>query len=232
MKVRRLSVSQTRIFRSDVLPAGAVLSAGLGNKLITEFGFNNVNPNLGEAGLDTVVFERGAYQLDEDTAVPIMHTRVEPRRISSTVLGTSENADEFHAQLMQCFVESGLCDVDAMVPIAETQDSFCICTLDIDFRRMFSSAFQEFVEQTLEPATVSPYADEHHLLPLRIGYRVTYEAKDSVTSFAATLAEKVFVIEPRAGAGDGEPLYYVLLPASTATLLDVVKELEVRFNSS
>ncbi len=229
MKVRRLDVTQTRIFRSDVLPVSALLSTKLGSHLVSQFGFGDVRPNLVEGGLDSIIYARGSLELDDERSVLIISMAVEPRRIVSAIHGPSADADEFFARIVHILAELGYGEPETLVPVVAAEESVCVCTLDINFGAMFSPTLHEFVADTVAPATASPYADHHELMPQRLGFRVRYKAAEDVTSFEASLADKSFVLEPRTGAGDGEPLYYASLPGSTDALIGVLKELETRF---
>lgn len=152
---------------------------------------------------------------------------LEPLRVLLSVYGSSAVADVLYEEVRKNFLaadpDSPMAKVEPYVKVEETS---CVASLDVDFRRLFSPSLLRFLDRTVGAHTSSK-AVSSQVIPSRFSAKISYELVNRELKEAGVqLLNKVLTIEPRARTRLEEQRYFTLSPTDSDTHFTILREFE------
>lgn len=233
--VTELTVTETRLFKSDVIPFSTLITASNIQTISSSFIFRTIelvedeNRNVAAIHMKTGEFRH------IDKIFPIEILIIEPRRIIFKIKGDSDIAERFYQAIFQ-----SLSKIDPhgqfkqSKPLIKSTETSCIVTLDFLYRDIFSKKMNDFIDKKAYNACsteISSIADIQ-ILPKNLAFSVHYDLKDkSLRENNVMISPKSLIIEPRVGVSLKEKRFFTASPTDSNTHLKLISELEKSFRS-
>lgn len=220
-----LTVTQIRIFPVDVVPLSVITTKSYVGKIREALSVGEVEVRPFIEGKDIIVFRRGELGREKGLIV-VNKVEVDPRRIIVEVEGTSEDGNEVYEAFLTTVAAVANIDLESLrTPLLVAETTQCVLTLDFMFDALFSSAFVEFLKQTVEKEACSNAA-KASVRPLAATAEITYNiTNETLVDNKITMNPKQFSIAPRPGAPLDARKYVTSSPFDSDTHLKLVEEL-------
>jgi hypothetical protein len=226
-----LKVAQVRLYPVDVLPISSLLL----EKTLISF-------------RDTLRFKAGSRP-EEKQEVPgvellggeieykgrvhlIERLAIEQQRLILSVFGTSSVADAVYERIRDILVAADSSGAfPKSKPYVKVEETSCVATLDVDFRKLFAPPVLQFLEKTVRQRTSTGLA-KSDVTSFKFSARISYELLDPDLKKAdIRLSDKTLTIEPRIRTRLEERRYYTLSPTDSETHLALLREFEKAFKA-
>ena len=224
-----LKVTQVRLYPIDVLPLTLLLVEKNLAPFRESLRFKSASAREAKPERAIIEFLGGEFE-HQGKAHLVDRLTIESQRVTLVLYGTSATADAFYEEVRKIvaaadpevgFPKSG--------PYVKVDETSCIVTLDVDFRKLFAPALVKFLEKTVRTRTSTDFASSD-VLPARFSARVAYElVNPDLRKAGIRLVDKTLTIEPRVTTRPEERRYYTLSPTDSETHLALLREFEKAF---
>jgi len=223
--ISNLGVTQIRVFGQDVIPFARLQAEGARQRIQKAFGFKPAEQPWPIPPGITLPIELGGGSLKRGrTEIVIEALVIEPRRILTRILGTSEDSAFFYSRLSS-LIQAVDTSFRGKKPVVEISETSCTAALDIDFNSLFSDRMAEFLALLArEAATKQAKATA---APFRFRARIGYEIEDGqLAAHDVKLLPKELGIERRVDTPPESNKYFTQSPLDSDSHLRILRELE------
>lgn len=223
--IASLSVRQYRIFRPDLIPFNAMRSATGREFLNKLFGFATFGE---DATVGDIAFQNGHSLAGEpQQAIPIRVLQINERRLIVEVAGSSDDAKSVYEQVMQAIQgysgKQGLLELE---PVAFTEETSCVVTLESDLSRLMPPAITASLEERLREAS-APEGTRAEVSGIAFSVSLRFFDHDPrFRNAGITLAEKRLSLETRVNTAFSDRVFFVISPTDSETHLRLIEALD------
>ncbi len=221
-----LSVVQIRIYPIDVIPIAVLLLEKSLNSFKENLRFKSGSVAQDKGEIVGLFFQNGEFE-HGGTIHLVERLQIEYQRTMLSVFGDSGTADAVYEEV--CKIINNV-DPDGRFtkakPYVKTEETSCVVTLDVDFKKLFAPPLLRFLEKTVQHRTATKIA-KTEVVPSKFSGRITYQLSDAESRKGNfQLAAKTFTIEPRARTHLKERRYYTQSPTDSDTHFTLLREFE------
>jgi len=227
--VRYLSVTQVRIFESEVLPAGFARMPIASSTLQQKFMFQQTTPAGPPISLDpsgALLLNNGEHEYQgRHYAVPQL--LLESRRIVLIYLGPSAAANAMIDEVIEIVKAIDQFGKDKnYAPLILTEETSTVVKFDVPFAKLFSSGLIGTLQKNLDRYIDSPSA-KVNLIPNSVKIRVSYtNIDDRLIKNGIQINDKELQIELRNQTDPAEGIFFIKSPNSSDKHNELVEYLE------
>lgn len=227
-----LNVTQVRLYPNDVLPLPALALERNLAPFREVLRFKTVSPTESKPEAVTLVFLKGEIE-HEGRAHLIDELIIEAQRLTFSVFGSSAVANALYDEVRKILIAADPAGVFAKAkPYVTTEETGCIVTLDVDFRKLFSPPLLQFLEKTVRPRTSTQIATSE-VVPFKFSAKLSYEILDpDLKKAGVRLLDKALTIEPRMRTRLEDRRYFTQSPTDSETHLNLLQAFEKAFGGT
>ena len=230
--IKKLTVTQIRIFPHDYLPYAHLLSSDFVEYMNQKYKFRRHEMPFEYFQKETpniLQFYGGKY-LPEKQNVAINRLHFDDRRI---VLETMSSSDVARKLFLVIARDIKKFDPNKAFKASnasyEAEETSCIANLSIEYLKVFSKEFMGFINRQF--ATKLTHKS-FNIRPKQLSFEVEFEPdKDLFEKHKITLSPKILTLEPRTGEPDMNRVFYSESPFNSDTHFKLLEEFEKTFSS-
>lgn len=226
-----LRVTQIRLYPIDVLPLSTLAIAKNLDPFRERLRFKTASatgekPELAFHFVNGEIEHGGEVYLVERLAI-------EPQRLTFSLVGPSIVGEAFYEEVRKALEAADPTGVfGKSEPYIKSEETSCVATLDVHFRKLFSPSLLQFLEKTVHPK-VSRSVAKTEVIPFNFAARISYELLDpELTKIGIRLSERKLIIEPRIRTHLDERRYFTQSPTDSKTHLALLRSFEKVFGAS
>jgi hypothetical protein len=218
-----LEVKQIRIFAADALPLASLINRRAGKTFVERFGWGEMNASApGEIRFGTGLFPSA----DAPITTVVKGLEISERKVALTVIGDTATAATVYAGITEFLAQETGQEAWKAAPLVLTHETQCVATCDFDWSALVGPPFTSFVTGELLRG-LSSRDGQATIASLKLGFELRYtEIRSDLQEHGITLANKAFVIEPRAGTPLSERRFFSTSPTDSETHMRLLRNLE------
>lgn len=231
MVVRELHSTVILIFRPDEIPFSVISRDDVADRLGVRYSLTQEKPPFSLPGTQAnLVYSNGVFDVEAATYL-VDRIVVEPRRILITVAGPTDVAlavfEDLKSFIQEVELRGSSFDYE---PVSTTHESQATVKLGFGFDHLLVGSKLSGLSEELR-GSLPGYGAQVAVHPVSLRFRVSYgNQPDRLSRNRISLVDKLVALEVKDRTDPSDCLYSSVLPADSATHLELLRLIESRVN--
>lgn len=227
--ITSLTVTEKVVFATDIIPFKEVFIASNIKNYISPFLFRKVEVLEDGANIVGLQALQGEYEF-EGAVYPIESLIIGSNRITYQMEAETKVSNMFYMTLAASLNKMNPDkQFEKKKPSLKTTETACVVTLEVDYKKVFSSAFYDFATKHVKRVASNQVNEvaEVTVQPMSLLFSVDYCITDKKLKRSNVSIEvKRLAIEPRIGTDPKDNRFFTSSPTDSDTHLKLVADFE------